>query len=92
MSVIPTEPWGFKHYVLILFCDTYRVPITVALRSKAWTVFPRSDIGIVGSNPNKGMGVCVHLFCVYVVLCVGSCLARGLSPVQGVLPTMYSYR
>jgi hypothetical protein len=32
---------------------------------------------------------CVHLFCVCVVLCVGRGLATGLSPVQGVLPTVY---
>jgi hypothetical protein len=27
-------------------------PATVAERSKAWTVFARSDAEIVGSNPN----------------------------------------
>jgi hypothetical protein len=30
-----------------------------------------------------------HLFCVYVVLCVRSGLAKGWSPIQGVLPTVY---
>jgi hypothetical protein len=30
--------------------------------------------------------VCMHLFCVYVVLCLGSGLATGWSLVQGVLP------
>jgi hypothetical protein len=35
------------------------------------------------------MDVCVRLFCVGVVLCVGSCLATGWSPVQGVPPSMY---
>jgi hypothetical protein len=35
------------------------------------------------------MDVCVCLFCVYVALCVGSDLATGSSPVQGVLPTVY---
>jgi hypothetical protein len=38
------------------------------------------------------MNVCVCLFCVCVVLCVGSCLATGWSPVQGVLPTVYRLR
>jgi hypothetical protein len=57
--------------------------------SKAWTVFVRSNAGIVGSNPTQGMDVCVSLFYVYVVLCVGSGLATGWSPVQGVLPTVY---
>jgi hypothetical protein len=48
-------------------------PVTVAARSKACTVFARSDAGIVGSNPTYGMmlGVCMRLFCVYVVLCLG---------------------
>jgi hypothetical protein len=32
--------------------------------------------------------LCVRLFCVCVALCVGSGLATGLSPVQGVLPTV----
>jgi hypothetical protein len=32
---------------------------------------------------------CVGLFCVCVVLCVGSGPATGWSPVQGVLPTVY---
>jgi hypothetical protein len=34
------------------------------------------------------MYVCVCLFCVFVVLCVGSGLATGRSPVQGVLPSV----
>jgi hypothetical protein len=38
--------------------------ITVAGRSKAWTVFARSNAGIVGSNPTQGMDVCVRLFSV----------------------------
>jgi hypothetical protein len=49
-------------------------------RSKAWTVLARSNTGIVGSNPIWGMDVYVHLYC------VGSGLATGWSPVQGVLP------
>jgi hypothetical protein len=61
----------------------------VAARPKAWTVFARSNAGIVGSNPTQRMDVCVRLFCVCVILCVGSGLATGLSLVQGVLPTVY---
>jgi hypothetical protein len=38
------------------------------------------------------MDVCVRLFYVCVVLCVGSGLAMGRSPVQGVLPIMYRIR
>jgi hypothetical protein len=60
-------------------------PITVAARSEAWTIFARSNTGIVGSNPTQGMDVCLYLFCV----CAGSGLATGWFPVQGVLPTVY---
>jgi hypothetical protein len=52
-------------------------------------VFARSNAGIVDSNPTQGMDVYVRLFCVCIVLCVGSGLATGWSPVQGVLPTVY---
>jgi hypothetical protein len=64
-------------------------PITVAARSKAWTVFARWNAGIVGSNPNQSMDVCVHLFSVCIVLCVGSGLATDWSPIQRILPTVY---
>jgi hypothetical protein len=65
-----------------------QLPITVATLSKAWNVFPRSNTGIVDSNPTKSTDVCLPLVCVCVVLCVGSGLATGWSPVQGVLPTV----
>jgi hypothetical protein len=35
---------------------------------------------LLGSNPTEGVVVCVHLFRVCVVLCVGSSLATGWSP------------
>jgi hypothetical protein len=44
--------------------------ITVAMQSKACTVFAHSNAGIMGSNPTQGMDVCAHLFCVCVV-CTG---------------------
>jgi hypothetical protein len=43
----------------------------------------------VGLNLTQGMDVCVRLFRLCVVLCVGSGIATGCSPVQGVVPTMY---
>jgi hypothetical protein len=52
-------------------------PITVATRSKAGTLFARSNTGIVGSNPIRDIDVCPGLFCVCVVLCVGSGLVTG---------------
>jgi hypothetical protein len=65
------------------------VPITVAARYKAWTVFVRSNTVIVCSNPTQGTDVYVRLFCVCVVLCVGIGLATGWSLIQGVLTTVY---
>jgi hypothetical protein len=62
-------------------------PITVAARSKSWTILARSNTGFVGSNPIRGMDVYVRLFCVCVVLCVGSGLATVWSP-----PAKESYR
>jgi hypothetical protein len=83
----------FEIYVNVINSFTRRYSmwswITIAARSKAWTVFTLSNAGIVSSNPSQGMDVCVHLFCVCVVLCVGSGLATGSSYVQGVLPTVY---
>jgi hypothetical protein len=66
-----------------------KMAITVAARSKAWTVFAHSNAGIVVSNLTWGIDVCVRLFCVYAVLCVRSGLATGWFPVQEVLPTVY---
>jgi hypothetical protein len=46
------------------------VPITVAARSKAWTVFARSNPGIVESNPTQGMDVwCVFILCLCCPMC-----------------------
>jgi hypothetical protein len=61
----------------------------VPARSKAWTVFVRSNIGIVGSNPARGIDVRICVFCVCLALCVGSGLTSGWSPVKGVLPNEY---
>jgi hypothetical protein len=35
------------------------------------------NIGIAGSSPSKCMDACVRLFCVYVVLCIGSGLSTA---------------
>jgi hypothetical protein len=42
-------------------------PIAVAARSKARTVFARSNTAIVGWNPTGGMDVCVCSVCYYSV-------------------------
>jgi hypothetical protein len=54
-------------------------PITVAAQSNAWTVFARSNTGIVGSNPTWFMDVWLPIFCV-CVLRVGSALWRTDPP------------
>jgi hypothetical protein len=71
---------------------TFTSPITVVARCKARTVFAHSNTGIVDSNPTGGMDICVRLFCVFVVLCVGRGLATCWSPVQGVIPIVYRLR
>jgi hypothetical protein len=63
--------------------------MTVAERSKAWIVFARSKAAIVDSNPTQCLDVCLRLFRVYVVLCVGSGLVTVWSPVKSVLPPVY---
>jgi hypothetical protein len=35
------------------------MPSTVAYRARACTIFTGSDTGIMGSNPTRGMDVCV---------------------------------
>jgi hypothetical protein len=46
----------------------------MAAQSKALTVIALSNTGIMGSNPTQDIDVCVILFCVCGVLCVGSAL------------------
>jgi hypothetical protein len=53
-------------YELFIGYYVQELPLTVAARSKAWTVFVRSNAEIVGSNPTQGMDVCLRLFCVCV--------------------------
>jgi hypothetical protein len=76
------------HCITVLARIEYWRPVTVPARSKAWTVFSRSNAGIVSSNPTQGMDVCLCLFCVSI----GSGFATGWSPIQGVLPTVLGLR
>jgi hypothetical protein len=69
-----------------MICNRYQIlvgcrSITVTALFMSWTVFARSNTGIVGSNPTWGMDVWVRLFSV-CILYVGSGLATGWSPVQ----------
>jgi hypothetical protein len=62
-------------------------PITVAERSRAWTVFACSDPVIMGSNPTSGMDFwCLCYVCIFLCSYTGKGLATSWSPVQGVLP------
>jgi hypothetical protein len=54
-------------------------PVSTAARSKASTVFGRSNIGIAGSNPARGMDGCLR-YSVFVLSCVGRGLGAGLIP------------
>jgi hypothetical protein len=82
--------WLYPNYLISQTCLlSCLLPITAAVSSKAWTVFARSNTGIVGSNPTLCTDVFVRLFRLCVVLCVGSGLATGWSLVQGILPTVY---
>jgi hypothetical protein len=67
------------------------MPITAAARSKARTVFARSNAGVVGSNIIRGMDVCVHLICVCDVMLCRQQPCDGLIPRPG-SPTDCVYR
>jgi hypothetical protein len=65
----------------VICCNIRRYTFSGADHSgRAWTVFTRSNTGIMGSNPTQSMKFCLCLFCG---------LATGWSPVQGVLLTVY---
>jgi hypothetical protein len=67
--------------------------ITVASLSKAWTVFSRSNTGVVCSNPTWGMDVSMRVFCLCspVCVCVCVCVFR-YRPCDGLIPRWRSYR
>jgi hypothetical protein len=79
----------YNSITCVSLCVSVYWPIIVVARSKAWTVFTRSNAGILGSSLTQGMGFCVLLFCDCVVLYADSDLATGWSPVQGILSTVY---
>jgi hypothetical protein len=91
ISTVGIIPWTLIKKKSVLQSDlggvcTVQEPITVASRYKAWTVFARSNTGIEGSNPTHG----TPLFCVCVVLRVGSGIVTGLIP-RPKSPTDYVY-
>jgi hypothetical protein len=74
-SIQSLNQFGIKNNCL----SSVKESVVTAL-SKAWTVFARSNTGVVGSNPTRVMDVCVYS----VLSCVCSSLAAGSSPAQGV--------
>jgi hypothetical protein len=56
-----TEPLNPLHTLIFLFKICFHkyadCPVTVVERSKACTVFARSEAVIMGSNPTQGMDV-----------------------------------
>jgi hypothetical protein len=46
------------------------LPITVAERFKASTVFTHSDAGIVGSSLTGGMDICACVYSVFMLPCM----------------------
>jgi putative exporter of polyketide antibiotics len=82
--------WHNSSFILLIIeLSIYKKqPVTVSARSKAWTVFTCSDAGIVGSNPTQGTDVCMCLFSVCVVLCLGRGLVAGWSLAKGALPSV----
>jgi hypothetical protein len=53
-------------------------------------IFARSNTGIMRSNPTLGKDAFVYS--VFVFSCAASGLATSLSPVEGVVPTVYNIR
>jgi hypothetical protein len=83
-------------YECLWFCLLVSAGKGLAMSQYSWSRWPRGlrcelsslarTLGSWVRIPLKAwMSLCVY--CVCVVLCVGSCLATGWSPVQGVLPT-----
>jgi hypothetical protein len=59
----------------------------MAVRSKVWTVFARSDARIVGSIPTQVMDVCVCVYSVFVLFCMYLAALRRADP-----PSKESYQ
>jgi hypothetical protein len=73
-SVSTFKIWIFLRY-------TRSMPVTVAARSKAWTVFAPSNARIVGWNLTPGMDIgIVCVCCVFVLFCVKVELLRLADP------------
>jgi hypothetical protein len=70
------------------FTNILQVPVVA--RSKARTIFNRSNTGIVDFESRSRHGCVSAFFCV-VLSCVGSGLETGWSPVQEVLRNVQKY-
>jgi hypothetical protein len=64
----PVLAWLFRRVLDLIIVFIRPLPVTVAERSKACTVFARLEVGIVDSNPTEDMDV--WCLCVCVCVCV----------------------
>jgi hypothetical protein len=82
IALIKYSPWTLHKFTVYMIKLAYfttillTVPVPVVVRFKARTVFDRSNTGIVGSNPARGMDVCPRFFWV-MLFCVDTGLALG---------------
>jgi hypothetical protein len=77
---LPFKSFTIHHSSYVRHCITWDAGLRHELFSLSWMVGSWVRISF------KSMGVCVWVYSVCVVLCVGSGLETGWSPVQGVLP------
>jgi hypothetical protein len=56
------------HLVFNFIRNNIWLPVTIAERSKACTVFSRSEAGTVDSNPSQGMDVWCLCVCVFLFM------------------------
>jgi hypothetical protein len=88
LSLTPPHP-NYRKLFILLCRRTYSRPQWSRCLRHELSSFARK-LGSWVRIPLKAwmFGVCMRLFCVCVVLCLGSGLAMGWSLVQGVLPSV----
>jgi hypothetical protein len=81
----------FKRFLCFVLIDVrcLRLPQVADHWSKAWTVLSRSNAGVVGSKPTRGIDICACVYPICISLRVGSGLTMSWSSVQEVLQTVY---
>jgi hypothetical protein len=70
-------PFLLLYPIYFLTCVLFHYTFSIYADLSGRLVFVRSSTRIVGSNATRGIDICMFLFGVCVVLCVGSGLAMG---------------